>query len=174
MPAEMPVLEVANPHFTVRLYENRLRIDMRGSFKNEVEEALENKPILKETIGGLLSIFVPLHIRLSDIYSVNMDGTGKVKINLPHRRHVVIPLEKEDAKHLVDKMNQLILKAKKRGIKSRAMGNKVKRGVKRKSHGVPSSSYATVPYFFPTEQVDIVGKLYRRKGKRKRFDRYTR
>jgi hypothetical protein len=60
-------LNVENPHFIVRLYENLLRIDLKGSFKNEVEEALENKPVLKETIGGLLGIFVPLHIRLSDI-----------------------------------------------------------------------------------------------------------
>jgi hypothetical protein len=73
----MPVLKVENPHFIVRLYENLLRIDLKGSFKNEVEEALENKPILKETIGGILGIFVPLHIRLKDIDSVHTDETGK-------------------------------------------------------------------------------------------------
>lgn len=56
----MPVLKVENPHFIVRPYENLLRIDLKGSFKNEVEEALENKPILKETIGGILGIQMKL------------------------------------------------------------------------------------------------------------------
>jgi hypothetical protein len=88
------ILKVENPHFTIKLYENLLRIDLKGSFKNEVEEALENKPFLKETIGGLLGIFVPLHIRLSDIDSVHMDETGKVTINLPYHRHITIPLER--------------------------------------------------------------------------------
>ena len=44
----MPVLNVENPHFIIRLYENLLGIDLKGSFKNEVEEALENKLILKK------------------------------------------------------------------------------------------------------------------------------
>ena len=73
MPEAIPVLEVDRLHFTIRLYENLLKIDLKGSFKNEIEEALENKPVLKETIGSVLSVFVPLHIRLSDIDSVHMD-----------------------------------------------------------------------------------------------------
>jgi len=62
-----------------------------------VEEALENKPILKETIGGILGIFIPLHIRLKDIDSVHMNETGKVTINLPYRRHITIQLESKHA-----------------------------------------------------------------------------
>ena len=58
MPEAIAVLEVDNPHFTVRLYENLLKIDLKGSFKNEIEEALENKPILKETFGSVLGIFI--------------------------------------------------------------------------------------------------------------------
>jgi len=100
MPEVMLVLKVENPHFAIRLYENLLRIDLKGSFKNEIEEALENKPILKETIGGLLGIFVPLHIRVSDIDSVHMDETGKVKIDLPHHRHIVIPLKKKACREI--------------------------------------------------------------------------
>ncbi|MGB9741001.1 MAG: hypothetical protein ACP5IM_06925 [Candidatus Bathyarchaeia archaeon] len=163
-----PVLEVENPHFTVKLYENLLRIDLKGSFKNEVEEALENKPVLKETIGGLLGIFVPLHIRLIDIESVDIGEAGKVKVNLPNHRHIVIQLEKQHAENFVAKLNQLVQKAKTREIKERVMRNKVKRKALRKSKGTPPSSYVTVPYYFPTEQVDIVDKLWRKKGKRKK------
>ena len=34
------VLEIDKPHFTVRLYENMLRIDLKESVKNEIEEAI--------------------------------------------------------------------------------------------------------------------------------------
>jgi len=167
MPEAIAVLEVENPHFIIRLYENLLRIDLKGSFKNEIEEALENKPILKETIGGILGIIVPLHIRLSDVNSVHMDETGKIRISLPHHRNIVIPLEREDAEKLVNKLNQLIPKAKTWKIKERIIRNRARRS-KRKSKNVPPSSYVTVPYYFPTEQVDIVSKLRPRKKKKKK------
>lgn len=102
------VLEIDKPHFTVRLYENLLKIDLKGTVKNEIVEALENKPILRETIGEVLGIFIPLHIRLSDIESVSMDETGKIKISLLRHRDIVIPLKPKEAKRLMDKLNQLI------------------------------------------------------------------
>jgi hypothetical protein len=36
------VLEVENPHFTIALFEDLLKIPLKGSFKNEIEEVLEN------------------------------------------------------------------------------------------------------------------------------------
>ena len=87
MPAANTVLEVVDPHFTIKLYEDLLKIDLKGSFKNELEEALENKPVLKETIGRVLGIFVPLHIPINDIDSVHMDEAGKIKITLSHHRY---------------------------------------------------------------------------------------
>jgi hypothetical protein len=110
------VLEIDEPHFTVRLYKNMLQIDLKGSFKNTIEEALENKPLVKETIGGILGIFVPLHVRLGDIDAVDMDETGKVRINLPHHRDLAIPLDLKNAKKLVDKLHQLIPEAKKKEL----------------------------------------------------------
>lgn len=125
MPEKTLVLEIDKPHFTVRLHENLLKIDLHGNIKNEIEEAFENKPILKETIGEVLGIFIPLHVHLSDIDSVQMDETGRVKINLPRHRDLVIPLEPKDAKRLVEKLNQLIPKEKEkeleRAIKERKL-----------------------------------------------------
>jgi hypothetical protein len=167
MPRAIKVLEVENPHFTIRLYEDLLKIDLKGSFKNEIEEALENKPVLKETIGRILGIFVPLHIRIREIDSVHMDETGKVKVSLPHHRNIVIPLErKEDAEKLVEKLNQLISNAETAKIKERLAMRRAKRKLKRKSRSVSPSSYGTVPYYFPTEQADIVDKLRRKKQKK--------
>jgi hypothetical protein len=108
------VLEINEPHFTVRLFEEMLKIDLVGGVKNDLEEALENKPVLRQTLGSILGMFAPLHIRLSDIESVNMDKTGKVKMVLPRRRDVTIPLEQRNAKQLVDKLEKLIPRAKER------------------------------------------------------------
>jgi hypothetical protein len=110
------VLDIEKPHFSVRLYENMLKIDVKETVKYEIEEALENKPLLRETIGHILNVFVPLHIRLCDIDSVNMDKTGKVKIHVSHHRDVTIPLETKEARILVEKLNQLIPEAKRKEL----------------------------------------------------------
>ena len=41
MPKTITVLELYDPHFTIRLSKLiLLKIDLKGSFKNEIEEAL--------------------------------------------------------------------------------------------------------------------------------------
>lgn len=162
------VLKIENPHFTITLYENFLKIDLKGSLKNEIEEALENKPVLKETLGHILGIFVPLHIRISEITSVSMEETKKIKISLRHHRDIVLPLErKEDAEKLLEKLTQAVSNARTARIKERLAMRRAKKRPKKKSGGSSLSSYSTVPYFFPTEQTDIVDKLNRKKLKRR-------
>lgn len=116
MPEETEILRIDKPHFTVRVYENMLKIDLKGSLKNDIEEAFENTPILEQTIGSILEMFVPLHVHLSEVDSVSMDEKGKVLITLPRHRDVVIPLEPGDAKGLVDKLNELIPEAKEKEL----------------------------------------------------------
>jgi hypothetical protein len=111
------ILRIDEPHFTIRVYESMLRIDLKGSVKNEIEDALENTPVLKETLGKILAMFVPLHVRLSDIDSVQMDTQGKITIKLPRHRDIVTPLDPKDAKKLVDKLNELIPKEKEKELK---------------------------------------------------------
>jgi hypothetical protein len=132
MPEAIKILEVKNPHFTIKLSDDLLKIDLKGSLKNEVEEALENKPVLKETVGRIFGIFVPLHILVSEIDSVHMDESGKITVNLPHHRKIVIPLEhKENAEKLVERLNQLILKARTEKIKEHAENKRAERKQKR-------------------------------------------
>ena len=162
-------LEVDDPHFTIRLSNNLLKIDLKGSVKNELEEALENKPVLKETIGRMLGVFVPLHIRISDIHSVHMDDNGKINVHLSHQRNMIIPLErKDDAEKLFKKLDELTSKALDAKIKEDIAERQAKRKRKRKSKGVSPSSYGTVPYYFPTEQVDIVDKFKRKRKKQQK------
>jgi hypothetical protein len=143
MSKAITVFEVENPHFKIRLSEDMLNIDLKGSFKSEVEEALENKPVLKETVGKILGVFVPLHIRISDIDSVNMDETGKITMVLPHHRDIVIPFEsKEDAEKLLEKLKQAIsraetariqeIKARRRAEAEKIQRSKVRSNAERK------------------------------------------
>lgn len=110
------ILRIDKPHFTVELHESLLTIDLKGTVKNDIEEAFENEPVLRETIGGILGIFVPLHIRLSHIDSVHKDETGKVTIRLHLHRDIVIPLEPNEANELVNKLNQLIPEEKEKDL----------------------------------------------------------
>jgi hypothetical protein len=122
-------LEIDNPCFIIRLFEDSLRIDVKGSLKSEIEEALENTPFLRETVGGILGLFAPLHIRLCDIESVRMEKTGKVKIVLPRRRDVIIPIGPREAKVFVDKLNELMPAAKQRELEHIMMEHKLQRAV---------------------------------------------
>jgi mRNA-degrading endonuclease YafQ of YafQ-DinJ toxin-antitoxin module len=108
MPEAQTLLVFDKPHMTVRLYEKMLKIDLKGSFRNELEEALENTPVLRETIGSVLEMFAPLHVRLCDIESARMDKKGKVTIKQPRHRDLIVPLEPKEAKKLIDKLNELI------------------------------------------------------------------
>lgn len=116
MSEKTAVLDIEKSHFTVRLYENMLKIDVKGTVKNEIEEALENKPLLRQTIGHILGMFAPLHVSLCSMDSVNMDKTGNVEIRVRHHRDVTIPLETSEAKMLVEKLNQLIPEAKRKEL----------------------------------------------------------
>jgi hypothetical protein len=68
----------------------------------------------------------------------------------------------------MEKLNQLILNARTAKIKERLAMRRAKRKLKRKSRGASPSSYGTVPYYFPTEQADIVDKLKRKSKKQKK------
>lgn len=107
MSSDVEVLSIDEPNFVVRVYERSLRIDLKESVKDEIADALENRSVLRESIGNILGVFVPLHVPLSDIDSVQMDEKGKITIKLPRHRDVVIQLQPENAKKLVEKLNQL-------------------------------------------------------------------
>ena len=139
------ILEIEKPHFIIRLYDDLLKIDLRGNLKNEIEEALENKPILRETIGKLLGMFVPLHVPIRDIDSVHFDDAGKIEVTFSHHRNIVIPLEnKEEAGKLVEKLNQLVskvetekiqeIKVRHRAEKEKSQVSKLRSRAKRKKY----------------------------------------
>jgi hypothetical protein len=110
------IMEIDKESFSVMLYENLLKVEPKRSIVHQLEEALENRPILKDTLGEILHIFAPLHVRLSQIDKASADEKGNVKLIIPQHRDVTIPLAPEESKKLVDKLNELIPKEKAREL----------------------------------------------------------
>ncbi len=118
MATEDLVLVIDKPQFVVKLHENLLEVDLKKGVTKELEDVLEAKPILRESLGFLFQTAVPLDIPLKDIDSVSADEKGQVKIIIPLRRDILIPLDKKEAKRLVNKLNELIPREKRRQIES--------------------------------------------------------
>ncbi len=110
------VMEINKKNFSVMLYENWLKVEPKKSFVHELEEALEDKPVLKDTVGEILHIFAPLHIRLSQIEKVDVHKKGNVILVIPHHRNVTIPLAPDESMKLADKLNKLIPKEKEKEL----------------------------------------------------------
>jgi hypothetical protein len=68
----------------------------------------------------------------------------------------------------VKKLDELTSNALDVKIKEEIAKRRVNRKLKRKSRGVSPSSYGTVPYYFPTEQVDVVDKRMKKRKKQKK------
>ena len=51
---------------------------------------------------------IPLDVPLKDIQTFIRDKKGHVKIIIPNRKDLTIPLEPNEAKELIDKLNELI------------------------------------------------------------------
>lgn len=110
--AEKLVMLIDKPHFAVKLHEDTLEVDLKAGVKKELEDAVESHPLLRESIGVLFQTIVPLDVALKDIQSAEVDKKGHLKIVLPLRRDIIIPLEAKESKKVAEKLNELIPQAK--------------------------------------------------------------
>jgi len=117
MSTEDVVMVIDKPHFTVKLHQTVLEVDLKKGVKEELEDVVEAKPILRESLGLLFQTIIPLDIRLRDIESVKLDKKGQVQIVIPHRRDIHIPLKPNESKRLIEKLNELIPKEKERAVR---------------------------------------------------------
>jgi hypothetical protein len=81
---------------------------LKEGARKELEDALEAKSALRGSVGFLFQNIIPLDVPLKNIESVTHDDKGRVKIKIPHRKDITIQLEREEAKKLVKKLNELI------------------------------------------------------------------
>jgi len=129
VPTEDLVLVIDKPRFVVKLHKNLLEVDLKKGAKKEFEDVLEAKPLLRESLGFLFQTLIPLDIPLKDIDSVSADEEGQVKIVIPSRRDILIPLDTKEAKRLVKKLNELIPIEKQRHLESLWAAEKAAREV---------------------------------------------
>lgn len=116
MTTEDLIMVVDKPLFTVRLHQNLLEVDLKEGAKKKLEDLVEATPMLRGSVGFLFQNVIPLDVALKDIESVEQGKNGQVKISIPHRKDISIPLEPKESKELIDKLKELILTEKKKEI----------------------------------------------------------
>ncbi len=110
------VYTIDKPHFVVKLYEELLEVDLKEGMKKEFEDIAEARPILRETLGMLYQFAGPLDVELKDIEKVLMEKDGKVKVVIPNRRDLHIPLTPQEALTLTNKLDELIPLARAKAV----------------------------------------------------------
>lgn len=116
MAAEDLVMVIDKPQFTVKLHPSLLEVDLKEGVKKELEDFVEANPILRGSLGFLFQNVIPLDVSLKDIESVELDDKEQVKIIIPQRKDITIPLEPDESRRLIDKLNELIPIEKQREI----------------------------------------------------------
>jgi hypothetical protein len=102
------VMAIDKAHFIVKLHTSLLEVDLKEGVRKKLEDAIESHPHLRESIGLLFQTMVPLDVPLKDIEAAIVDKKGRTKIVIPRRRDITIPLEPDESKRLVEKLNELI------------------------------------------------------------------
>jgi len=110
--AKKPVLMIDKPHFVVKLHEDMLEVDLKEGTRKALEDMVEAHPVLRESLGVLFQTVIPLDVALSSIESVKVDDKGQLKLVIPLRRDILIPLEHDESEKLAEKLNELIPSAK--------------------------------------------------------------
>ncbi len=113
------VLMIDKPHFVVKLHENLLEVDLKEGVKKKLENVLEANTILRESLGVLFQTIIPLDVAVNEVDSAEVDDKGQLKIVIPSRRDIVIPLEFNESTKLAKKLNELVLQVGKRKEKAK-------------------------------------------------------
>jgi hypothetical protein len=128
MSDEDVVLAIEKPHFIVRLHSTYLEVDLKEGARKQLEKLLEANPGFRDSVGLLFQTVVPVDVRLRDIRSVGLDKKNRVKIDVPHRKDITIPLDEKESKLLLDKLNELIPPEKERAIRDAEEARRTERG----------------------------------------------
>lgn len=131
MATEDLVMMIDKPLFTVRLHLSLLEVDLKEGIKKELEDFLEATQALRENLGFLFQTIIPLDVPLRNIESAKVDEKGQVRIVIPLRRDIIIPLEPEESKLLVEKLNELIPKEKEKFVRLLLEDEKERRTLER-------------------------------------------
>jgi hypothetical protein len=127
MTTEDIVMVIDKPHFVVKLHTTLLQVNLKEGIRKELEDVIEAKPILRDSLGLLFQTVIPLDVHLKDIQSVSINKKGQVKIAIPSRKDLVIPLDQNESRTLIDKLNELIPIEKERARMDQQESDKTER-----------------------------------------------
>jgi len=116
MSTEDLIMVIDQPLFTIRLHQNLLEVDLKEGAKKKLEDFVEANPTLRGSLGFLFQSVVPLDVALKDIESVEQDEKGRIKIAIPRRKDISIPLEPNESEKFIGTLKELVLAEKKREI----------------------------------------------------------
>ncbi len=102
------VLRIEKPQFVVKLRKDLLEVDLKKGVRKEIEDVLEARPFIRESLGAMFQWMIPLDVPLYLITSVEADKKGTVKVIIPGRKDATIRLKPSEAKKLVDALEELI------------------------------------------------------------------
>ncbi len=131
MSKRAPLLTIDKPAFQVKLHSDLLEIDLKEGARKELEDLAEARPVLRESVGWLFQTIIPLDVELHEIDKVEVDHDGKVKLVIPGRRDISIPLDASESRKLVEKLNQLIPTARQRFFEKSRVADSRRKEVER-------------------------------------------
>lgn len=108
------IMKISTPTFLVKLHPTHLEVDLQKGTRKKLEDAIEAHPRLKESLGFLLQYVIHLDVALKDVEKVEFDKKKHVRIMIPNRRDITIPLEQKEAIKLINELNELIPQEKQR------------------------------------------------------------
>ena len=99
---------IEKPHLRVKLHPRLLEVDLTEGLRKDLEDLAESRQVIRETLGFLFQTIIPLDVPLKEIQSIGLDDKGQVKIVLPHRRDLRIPLAPEESRALLAKLDEAV------------------------------------------------------------------
>jgi hypothetical protein len=99
---------IEKPHMRVKLRPRKLEVDLTEGVRKEIENLVESREALRETLGFMFQTLIPLDVPLKDIQSTGLDEKGRVKIVIPHRRDLHIPLPSPESEAFLAKLDEAL------------------------------------------------------------------
>jgi len=97
---------IEKPHLRVKLHPRLLEVDLTDGLRKDLEDLAESRQAVRETLGFLFQTIIPLDVPLREIQSTGLDEKGRVRIVIPHRRDLHIPLAAEESRALLAKLDE--------------------------------------------------------------------
>jgi len=101
------ILTIEKSNMIINLYKEKLEVDFKEGILKKVEDVIEENPLLNDSLGFLMQTVFPLDVLLRDIEEVER-AEGKIRIIIPMRKDIELPLTDTEIDLLYAKLMELI------------------------------------------------------------------